>query len=249
MAKSRSRLISFDFEPGATLVDKYVVEEKLGGGWEGEVYRIREKMTGVERAAKFFYPQRNEKDQAVKFYAKKLHTLRDCPILIQYVTQERMAVQGEPVTFLVSEYAEGQPLSEFINQQPGKRLPPFEALHLLHALSQGMAMIHSKREFHGDLHTGNVLVRRRGLGFDVKLVDFYNLQGYKKREQIQEDVIGLVQILHAAVGGARHYSKQPPEIKRVVRGLKYSLIQQRFRSALDIKDYLEGLTWAEDEER
>ncbi len=243
MPKSRSRLISFAFEPGTVLADKYVVEEKLGGGWEGEVYRIRERLTGIERAAKFFYPERNERDRAVKFYAKKLHQLRDCPILIQYVTQERMTVQGEKVTFLVSEYAEGQPLSDFIAQQPNKRLTPFEALHLLHALADGIAIIHAKREFHGDLHTGNVLVRRRGLGFDVKLVDFYNLQGYKKREQIQEDVIGLVQILHASVGGAKHYARQPPLIKRIIRGLKYTLIQQRFRSARDLRDYLEGLTW------
>ncbi len=249
MPKSRSRIISFDFTPGTALAGKYVVEEKLGGGWEGEVYRIRERLTGIERAAKFFYPQRNERDRSVKFYAKKLHQLRDCPIIIQYVTQERMEVQGEWVTFLVSEYAEGQPLSDFIIHQPGKRLPPFEALHLLHALAKGMATIHAKREFHGDLHTGNVLVRRRGLGFDVKLVDFYNLHGYKKRDQIQEDVIGLIQILHAAVGGPKYYARQPPEIKRIVRGLKYSLIQQRFRSALDLRDYLERLTWEDGDGR
>ena len=100
MAKSRSRPISFDFEPGATLVDKYVVEEKLGGGWEGEVYRIREKMTGVERAAKFFYPQRNEKDQAVKFYAKKLHTLRDCPCAPRSAPWE---TTSGPVTIFTTE--------------------------------------------------------------------------------------------------------------------------------------------------
>ncbi len=243
MASARSRLLSFDFTPGTILVDKYRVIAKLGGGWEGEVYRIRELLTGIDRAAKFFYPHRNERDRAVKYYAKKLHQLRDCPILIQYVTQERMHVGGVPVTFLVSEYAEEQVLHEFLAQQPGKRLTPFEALHLLHALAQGMALIHAKREFHGDLHTGNVLVRRRGLGFDVKLVDFYNLHGYKKTEQIQDDVIGLVQILHACVGGAKHYARQPREIKEIVRGLKSSLIQKRFRSALHLRDHLEGMTW------
>lgn len=243
MKSGRSRLDSFDFRPGTGLVGKYEVVSKLGGGWEGEVYRIRERMTGIDRAAKFFYPHRNERDKAVKFYARKLHKLRDCPILIQYITQEHMHVGHWPVTFLVSEYAEGQVLYEFIEQQPGKRLPPFEALHLLHALAQGMALIHARREFHGDLHTGNVLVRRIGLGFEVKLVDFYNLHGYKKTEQIQEDVLGLVQVLHACVGGAKYYSRQPPEIKQIVRGLKASLVRERFRSALDVRDYLESLTW------
>lgn len=242
MARASGRLDSFDFEPDASLLGKYRVIERLGGGWEGEVYRVRELVTGIDRAAKFFYPQRNVRNQAVKFYARKLHKLRECPIVIQYVTQERLVVRGIPVTFLISEYAEGQVLHEFLANQPGKRLTPFEALHLLHTLAKGMAIVHGKRESHGDLHTGNVLVRRRGLGFDVKLVDFFRLGGHKP-DQIQDDVLGLIQILHACVGGHKHYARQPPEIKQIVRGLKGSLIRQHFRTAVHLRDHLEDLSW------
>jgi serine/threonine protein kinase len=153
-----------------------------------------------------------------------------------------MNVGETRVSFLVSEFAEGEVLHDFIAKHPGKRLTPFEALHLLHTLAKGMAMIHGKRESHGDLHTGNVLVRRRGLGFDVKLVDFYQLRGLKP-ERMQDDVLGLVQILHECVGGRKHYWRQPPEIKAIVRGLKLSLIRQRFRTALHLRDYLEDLSW------
>lgn len=236
------RLTSFDFQTGATLVDKYRVMEHLGGGWEGEVYRVREIMTGVDRAAKFFYPHRNPADKAVKFYAKKLHKLRDCPVVIQYVTQERLSVEGHHVTFLVSEYAEGQVLTEFIADHPNKRLTPFEALHLLHALAKGMAQVHLLRESHGDLHAGNVMVRRHGLGFDVKVIDFFQWDGAKP-EQLQDDVRGLVEILHASVGGARHYSRQPAVIKNIVRGLKSTLIRKQFRTAIHLRDYLEDLVW------
>jgi hypothetical protein len=141
-----SRLTSFDFKPGSLLVGKYRVIEHLGGGWEGEVFRIREVLTGVDRAAKFFFPHRNPNDRAVKFYAKKLHKLRDCPVVIQYVTQERIRVADHQVTFLVSEYAEGQVLTEFIADQTNHRLTPFEALHLIQALARGMAQVHLKRE-------------------------------------------------------------------------------------------------------
>ncbi len=232
----------FNFQAGDKLLGKYRVIERLGGGWEGEVFRIREQLTGVDRAAKFFYPNRNARDRAVKFYAKKLHKLRDCPVVIQYVTQEKILCGDEPVTFLVSEFAEGQVLTDFLSEQPGKRLTPFEALHLLAALARGMAQVHQKRESHGDLHAGNVMVRRQGLHFEVKVIDFFQWDGGKP-EQLQDDVCGLVEILHAAVGGPRHYSKQPQVIKEIVRGLKKGLIRERFRNAVQLRDHLEELSW------
>lgn len=224
------------------LADKYRVVERLGGGWEGEVFRVRETMTGVDRAAKFFYPHRNPRDRAVKFYAKKLHKLRDCPVVIQYVTQERVRVQDQNVTCLVSEYAEGQVLSDFLKQQVGGRLHPFEALHLLHSLAHGMAQVHQRRESHGDLHPSNVMVRRHGLGFDVKVIDFFQWSG-SQPEQLKDDVMGLIEILFASVGGTKHYARQPQVIKDIIRGRKASLITQRFRNAIQLRDYLSELVW------
>ena len=81
-------LESFGLRPGRKLARKYVVGELLGQGWEGEVYHVTEAATGIERAAKFFYPKRNPGNRAINFYAKKLNKLRDCSILIQYHTQE-----------------------------------------------------------------------------------------------------------------------------------------------------------------
>lgn len=224
------------------LLNKYRVLERLGGGWEGEVYRVREVLTGIERAAKFFYPHRNKANKALKFYAKKLHKLRDCPIVIHYVTEERVEHDGHPVTFLVSEFAEGQVLTEFLKQQPGKRLASFEALHLLQALASGMAKVHQLRESHGDLHANNILVRRRGLGFDVKVVDFFQWD-CGKPDQYQDDVYGLINVLYGCIGGQKHYRNQPPEIKGIVRGLKSSLISQKFRNAMQLRDHLASLAW------
>jgi len=127
------------------------------------VYKIREISTGIERAAKLFYPNKNEKDRAVKFNAQKLHKLRQCPILIQYHTKENFVFKRIPVTVLISEYVEGQLLSEFIKSFPGKRLTPFQALHLLYALTKGIECIHGLNEYHGDLHSDNIIVNKFGL--------------------------------------------------------------------------------------
>ena len=125
---------SFDLKPGRIIAKKYEIIGQLGTGWEGEVYKIVELSTGVERAAKFFYPQRNARNKTASRYAKKLHRLRHCPIIIQYHTEERFIFHRIPITVMISEYVQGQILSEFINKQPGKRLNAFQALHFLYAL-------------------------------------------------------------------------------------------------------------------
>lgn len=236
------RIDVFDFTPGRILARKYRIESRLGAGWEGEVYRVTELLTGVTRAAKIFFPHRNPRDRAVKFYARKLDRLRHCPIIIQYHSTEAIRHRRQEITVLISEYVEGELLGDFLDRQRGKRLPPFEALHLLHALARGVEGIHEAREYHGDIHYWNILVQRRGIFFDVKLVDLFQW-GTPKRENIRDDVLNMVHILHDAVGGAEHYASQPAAVKEVCRGLRRDLINARFPTARHLRQHLESFLW------
>ncbi len=234
---------SFDLVPGRTLARKYEIVSRLGGGWEGEVYRIREKRTGIERAAKLFFPQRNLRNKAAKFYARKLHKLRDCPIVIHYHTEETVLLRRMPITVLVSEYVEGELLDDFLARQPGGRLHPFQAVHLLYALVKGVECIHRLREYHGDLHPGNVIVERYGLRFDLKILDFFHWESAPKREGLQDDIVFLIRIFYDALGGARFYTRQPRQVKQICCGLKRSLILRRFPSVTQLMQHLELLRW------
>ena len=160
------KIESFNFKPKDIIYSKYEIICLLGKGWEGEVYLVKELATGIERAAKFFFPHRNIANRASKFYANKLYKLRDCEIIIQYYSQDVIYIEGKPVTFLISDFIDGIILSKFLEKQPGKRLPPFAALHLLHALASGMECVHRMKEYHGDLHTDNIIVQRSGLKFE-----------------------------------------------------------------------------------
>lgn len=236
------RIDRFEFLPGRILARKYEVISHLGRGWEGEVYMVRERVTGIDRAAKFFFPHRNLRDRTATFYARKLHKLRQCPIVIQYHTQETIQYRGVAVSFLVSDFVEGDLLSEFLSKQPGKRLSAFQGLHLLHTLASGIECIHQMREYHGDLHADNVIVQRYGVGFDLKLLDLFHW-GAPRKENIHDDVIDLIRIFYDAIGGRRHYTNQPQQIKAICSGLKRSLILKKFRSAGDLKEYLENIQW------
>jgi tRNA A-37 threonylcarbamoyl transferase component Bud32 len=232
----------FDFPSGKSVAGKYVVERPLGSGWEGEVYVVMERATGIRRAAKFYYPHRDPLGKAAIAYARKLDALRHCPILMQYHHQETTYVKRRKVVVVVSELVEGKKLSEFLAHQPNKRLTTFEALHVLYTLARGIAPIHARGEYHGDIHDDNIMVRRQGITFEVKLLDFFDL-GKPTRAKIHKDVLNLIQVFHATVGGREAYAEQPKVVKDIIKGLKDSLILARFGSAGDIQRHLETVEW------
>ncbi len=232
----------FGIKPGRVLASKYVVDEFLGSGWEGEVYLVTERLTGAQRAAKLFFPERNPRNKAVLFYARKLEKLRDCRMVIQYHHSEKLRLRSEEVNVLFSEFVAGAILSEYVREQPGRRMEPFAAMHLLRALAAGLAEIHERREYHGDLHTGNILVNRRGVHFDARFVDLYDW-GRPTKAHIQSDVLNLIRVFHETVGGARHYAAQPPEVKHIIAGLKNTILAKRFPDAWALVRHLDTFEW------
>jgi hypothetical protein len=113
---------------------------------------------------------------------------------------------------------------------------------VLYALAKGIAPIHARGEYHGDIHDDNIMIRRVGIDFEVKLLDFFDL-GRPTRSKIHKDVLNLIQVFHTLVGGRDNYAAQPRVVKDVIRGLKDSLILARFDSAGDIQRHLETLSW------
>jgi tRNA A-37 threonylcarbamoyl transferase component Bud32 len=161
---------------------------------------------------------------------------------LQYHHQEIAYVKRRKVTVVISELVEGQKLSEFLARQPRHRLTTFEALHVLYALAKGISPIHARGEYHGDIHDDNIMIRRQGITFEVKLLDFFDL-GKPTRPKVHKDVLNLIQVFYTIVGGKEHYARQPKVVKDIIRGLKDSLILARFQSAGDIQRHLENLSW------
>ena len=243
LIQKRKNIDTFNLEPGRILAKKYQVVSRLGSGWEGEVYKIREIGTNIERAAKLFFPHRNIKNKASDAYARKLHRLRECPIVIQYHTRETITYCSVPLTVLISEYVEGELLSDYLARFPGKRLHLFQGIHLLHALAAGLECIHHLGEYHGDLHSDNIIVRRLGLSYELKLMDFFHWNRARK-ENMNDDICDLVRIFYDAIGGRARYSRQPKEIKSICCGLKRSLILKKFRTAGALRVHLETQAWS-----
>ncbi|MEL7022897.1 MAG: protein kinase [Pseudomonadota bacterium] len=232
----------FDLRPGRVLAGKYEVVDLLGSGYEGEVYKIVETSTGIGCAAKLFFPERNVSNKTSARYAQKLHALRGCPFVIQYQTQETIQWRKQKVTALISEYVEGRLLDDYLKSVPRKRLNPFQAVALLDGLVCGLDSIHSNGFYHGDLHSGNIIVERVGLKYHLRCLDFYDHPG-TRRENMAGDIVEAIRVFHEALGGPRHYAKQPPAVKSICRGLKRGLILERFPTVKHLHAFLESLDW------
>ena len=239
----KNTLKTFAFKPGRTLARKYEVVSLLGSGWEGEVYKIREIDTGIERAAKLFFPTRNIKNKTINANAKMLHKLKNCSMVIHYHAREVIQFQKSPVVVLISEFVEGDLLVEYLNKQKGKRLDLYRAVHLLHQLCVGMQEIHESGDYHGDLHAENIIVSRLGLTYQLKVLDFlHNTMGM--RENQRADILDLVRLFYDVLGGQKHYAKQPKLVKDVCKGLKSGLILQKFKTVKQLRYFIENQDWS-----
>lgn len=232
----------FSFPAGFMIAGKYEIISRLGSGYEGTVYLTKEKETGIERAAKFFFPNRNPGNTAAKQEVRKLYKVRNCPAIIQYHTHEKIWYKRHRITCLISEYVDGELLTAYLARQKGKRLNYFEALHLIYSICTGLQVIHALGEYHGDLHDGNIFVKRHGLGFQIKLIDVIDWRD-SRRANIRKDVVDLIRVFYDSMGGRDRYQRLPPQVKRIICGLRKDLIERKFRNAGLLRTYLENIEW------
>ena len=232
----------FNLQPGRKLGPQYEVVQLLGAGTEGEVYQILETDTGIYRAAKLYFRHKDPRSKAVVWYARKLHTLRNCSIVLQYHHTQVIQIARQKVLCLVSDLFDGIQLWKWVQMQRGQRLPGYVALHVLYQLVLGLERVHAQSEYHSDVHTENVMIRPHGVGFELKLVDFYNWGRPSKAKQ-QQDIVDTIRVFYDILGGKEHYSKLSPELKSICAGLKESIILTRFPTMYALRVYLESFSW------
>ena len=109
---------------------------------------------------------------------------------------------------------------------------------------RGLEFIHANREYHGDLHTENIIIKKFGLEFDIKIIDFHHW-GDSKKDNQDEDIIKTIRLFYDILGGQKYYKKLPPSIKYIICGLKRNLILSRFKTMTQLKSHLELMDWSD----
>lgn len=235
----KGRLESFGLRPGRRIGGSYEVERFLGGGSEGEVYQVRDRTTGLHRAAKIYFPHHDKLNRIPVALARKLDKLRHCPMVLQYLHSTEVKIRGYRALAVISELCAAEPLQTWIDRHRGRRVHPYVALTVFHELVRGIETIHANGEYHSDVDTENIMIEQSGIRFRLKLIDFYEW-GKPTKHKMQQDIFGAVHVLYNMIGGKAHYGRSPAEVRYICCNLRTSKILERFPAIAAMRHYTES---------
>lgn len=148
-------------------VGRYEIEEELGRGKTGVVYRARDRLSGRPVALKALSPG-GEPGQGVSPAAR----LRREAALLERVRHPGIVrflglYEGPEGPCILTELVEGETLAEILHRRGRLELP--EAISVVVQTARALAAAHRQGVIHRDVKPANLLIARDG---SVKLTDF-----------------------------------------------------------------------------
>lgn len=160
-------------QPGALIHDRFVLEERIGVGGMGEVFRARDRRYEEYEdrdpyvAIKFLgreFRRHPESKKALQREVRKSHHLAHPNIVTVFNFDE-----DGPLIYMTMEYLQGSPLNEVINVHGVAGLPFDEAWPIIEGAGAALAYAHERGIVHSDFKPGNVFLTKNRR---VKVLDF-----------------------------------------------------------------------------
>ena len=151
---------------------QYVPQAILGAGGFGTVLRCEDRYAAAEeRAVAVKTLHTAELARTVQEVFAEAHIIKALkhPAIIG-VRAWGCVDDDEARPFIVMEYFEGDSLAKHLRQH-GK-LEPADAVAIARQVASGMSAAHKARVYHRDLKPDNILVRKNGAAWELRLIDF-----------------------------------------------------------------------------
>ena len=161
---------------------RYQIEEELGTGGTGTVYKALDRLLNMPVALKVLNPD-------VAFLASSVAALKEearvtlslsHPHIVRLHDLQKVGMNY----FLVMEYVEGDSFRRILDRDGPQ--PPSLAVQVVGVCSDALSYAHRHGVMHNDLKPGNLLLTLDGV---LKIIDF-GLAALMNRYQSSEDVVG-----------------------------------------------------------
>ncbi|MBW1760244.1 MAG: serine/threonine protein kinase, partial [Deltaproteobacteria bacterium] len=155
---------------GTVLLEQFRIEEQIGTGGMGTVYRAHQTTVGRDVAIKVLRLELARDEQAVFRFEREARVAisLDHPNLVRVFLSGRLA---DGRLYIVMELLEGRSLADELDEEGWPSLE--RALIMIMKLCAGLGAVHAAGIVHRDIKPENVYLVRRGRDADfVKLVDF-----------------------------------------------------------------------------
>ena len=145
---------------------KFVLQEQIGSGAMGRVYRALDRYLLRDVAIKFvFRPEGMSQDDFMALFWQEAHIIARLDQHDNIVRIFDVDCAGYP-PFIVMEYLDGESLEKMLRAGPID-IPTI--LHIMVAVACGLGEAHTKGVYHRDLKPSNIFIQKTGR---VKLLDF-----------------------------------------------------------------------------
>jgi tetratricopeptide (TPR) repeat protein/tRNA A-37 threonylcarbamoyl transferase component Bud32 len=141
----------------------YRIEERIGQGGMGEVYRATHQRLGHTVAVKSIRSELAESGAARERFAREMRMA--CRVSHPYVATVFDVVEHQGLLLLVMEYVDGKPMRRILQEDPN----PQDLVRWSVEIAEALAAIHRAGLVHRDVKPGNVMVTSDG---HVKVMDF-----------------------------------------------------------------------------
>jgi eukaryotic-like serine/threonine-protein kinase len=170
MIDAQTTLVATDPFVGRTLDEKYVIEEPLGAGGMGAVYRARHLSMDRPVAIKFLH-QRLMEDEAAR---ARFHIEARAAVMLRHANAVSVTDFGqtpEGSFYIVMELLEGRTLREILSREAP--IETARAISIMLQASAAVAAAHEAGIIHRDLKPANILVTQSAdHPAAVKVLDF-----------------------------------------------------------------------------
>jgi serine/threonine protein kinase len=210
---------------GRVLRDRYVIQEQLGAGGRGTVFkaldRYRASLPEAQRqvALKVLHCGPDCSEQTISELRREL----DCGQALSHrnIVNVFELDRDDDVVFFTMEFLDGELLSDLMERLRPASLQPMQAWQIIRQLGAGLEHAHGRGMVHGDLKPRNILITRDG---ELRILNFGTARrtaAYASCEVLEgraadarHDLYALACICYELLSGAHPFAGRPANLAR-----------------------------------